>query len=138
MAILLPDVSSPAERRSIALDHLRKCLDSARRFQAALDVQGKPPPGVRISLFAGDAAPTGTVAVAQKGTVAINGTAPGDRTVARYSALMDERFAQPNTGAKLQSPIEWHDVTFLSEDHLGMTKSATFADNVLFQLLEMP
>jgi len=138
LAVLLPDVSSPAERRSIALDHLRKCLDNARRFQAALDVPGKPLPGVRISLFAGDAAPTGTVVVAQKGTVAINGTAPGDRTVARYSALMDERFAQPKTGAKLLSPIEWHDVTFLSEDHLGMTKSATFSDNVLFQLLEMP
>jgi pimeloyl-ACP methyl ester carboxylesterase len=138
LAILLPDVSSPAQRRRIALDHLRKCLDNARRFQAAIDLPARPPTGVRISLFTGDAAPTGTVAMAGMGTVTISDTGPGDRTVARYSALMDERFAQPDTGAKLQSPIAWHDVTFLSEDHLGMTKSVTFSDNVLFKLLEQP
>ena len=138
LAIFLPDVSSPAERRSIALDHLRKCLDTARRFQAALDVPATTLPGVRISLFAGDAAPTNTMAVARMGTIIISGTGPGDRTVARYSALMNERFPLLDSNAKLRSPIAWHDVTFLAEDHLWMTRSPRFSDNVLFQILEMP
>src|SRR5262249_10306984 len=55
LAALLPDVPDPATRRAIALDHLAKSLERARRFQTALDVRASPPPGLTLHLFAGDA-----------------------------------------------------------------------------------
>ena len=55
---LMPDVSSDAERRVIALEHLEKCLRQAERLHAALDVEASPPAGTRLHLIAGDALPT--------------------------------------------------------------------------------
>jgi hypothetical protein len=60
---------------------------------------------------------------------------PGDGTVTRSSALMDER----ETGEwsrRVQSPIHWASVLFLPSDHLGMTSDPTFTDNILYTLLE--
>ena len=68
----------------------------------------------------------------------MTGYAPGDDTVARYSAVMDERFASRSSKAAFKSPIHWNHSVFLSGDHLGITKSRTFADNILFDLLELP
>ena len=69
-----------------------------------------------------------------------DGEAVGDGTVTRASALMDERLGR--TGAawspRLRSPVPWAHATFLHENHLGLTQSATFADNVLWLLLERP
>src|SRR5262249_15061814 len=92
---LLPDGSSAADRRRIALDHLTKCLNRARQFHAALDVPASPPPGVDLYLFAGDAVQTASVAAVdtKTGDLKIISTAPGDGTVLRTSALMDERLA---------------------------------------------
>ena len=61
--------------------------------------------------------------------------APGDGSVLRSSALMDERVAGDWT-ATLVTPIDWTYVTFLFTDHLGLTKDPAFTDNVLFLLLE--
>ena len=63
--------------------------------------------------------------------------APGDGTVLRSSALLDERVGgtwMPH----LVTPIDWSRVTFLFTDHLGLTKDPAFADNVLYMLLEEP
>ena len=51
--------------------------------------------------------------------------------------LMDERVGDYRT-PNLVSPIKWSNVTFLFTDHLGLTKSPAFSDNVLFILLEEP
>ena len=135
---LLPDVDSRADRRRIALEHLEKCLARARRVSAALDRPADPPTGVDLCLFAGDAEPTPAIAaIDANGGLEVLARAPGDGTVLRSSALLDER-----TGAewspRLESPIAWKKVQFLFADHLGVTRDPAFTDNVLYLLLEDP
>jgi pimeloyl-ACP methyl ester carboxylesterase len=135
---LLPDEKDPARRRAIALDHLRKCLDRARRFNAALDKPAAPPAGVEVALIAGDAVATPAVAAARAdGGVEFIEHGPGDGTVLRSSALADERVGGP-WSYKLVTPVRWTNVQFLFTDHLGMTKDPAFSDNVLYRLLEEP
>lgn len=134
---LLPDVESQDARRAIAQEHLAKSLKRARRFFAALDAPAIAPPGVEFHLFAGDAMATsaGGVVDSETGLFWINAYAPGDETVTRASALMDER-RDDDWSPKLRSPIKWDSVRFLFKSHLGMTSDAGFSDNVLFLLLE--
>jgi hypothetical protein len=138
LAVLLPDVHDAAERHAIALDQLAKSLARARQFQAALDVPTAPPPGLTLHLFAGDAEPTPAVlAVDAGGKLSVARGAPGDGTVLRTSAIMDER----ETGAwrpGVVSPIAWTDLTFVFADHLALTRDPAFTDNVLYRLLESP
>jgi hypothetical protein len=61
--------------------------------------------------------------------------APGDLTVTRASVLGDERTG-PSHGSWLRSPLPWHGVTFLSDDHVGITSNPHFANNMLHLLLE--
>ena len=63
--------------------------------------------------------------------------APGDGTVLRSSALMDERLGG-EWAPHLATPIDWEHVTFLFSNHLGMTRDPVFTDNVLYLLLEAP
>ncbi|MFB6249982.1 MAG: esterase/lipase family protein [Salinibacter sp.] len=136
---LLPNVDSPAARRRIAQDHLQKSLRRARRFHAALDVPASPPEGLDLLLMAGDAKPTlARMAVNRStGTLTELGKAPGDGTVLRSSAIMDERVGGP-WAPTLQSPIEWSQVTFLFESHVEMTADPMFTDNLLYHLLVEP
>lgn len=139
LQLLLPDVAQRADRRRIALDHLRKSLERARQFQAALDRPATPPAGTRLYLVAGDAAPTPQTLLVNRvdGSFAVRTRAPGDGAVLRSSALMDER-----TGGiwlrQVRSPIRWTNVLFLFTDHLGLTKDPGFTDNILFLLLDEP
>ncbi len=139
LAALLPDVSDAAARRRIARDHLGKCLARAKSFHAALDVPATPPAGLRMYLFAGDAVDTFAVGQVEPGSgkFSIVERAPGDGTVLRSSALMDERVGG-KWSPTLVSPIQWTGVNFLFADHLELTKSAAFSDNVLYLLLEQP
>ena len=77
-------------------------------------------------------------AVADWGTTSFRlWTLAGDGTVLRSSALLDERPGrawQP----RLSSPIDFHSVLLLPDDHLGLTQNRVFRDNVLFWLLEEP
>jgi hypothetical protein len=137
LARLLPDLADPATRRRVARDHLRKTLARARQFQAALDLPAAPPAGLSLHLFAGDAKPTPAVLAVEPATgkLSVRTTAPGDGTVLRSSAVMDERVGR-GWAPGLVSPIAWADVTFLFSDHLALTRDPTFTDNVLFRLLE--
>ncbi len=136
---LLPDISDPDERREIAIDHLRKSLERGKQFQEALDQPANPPESLRLYLLAGDAIPTGSgVTVGfSKESFKVTDYEPGDGTVTRSSALMDERVGGTWT-PNLQSPINWSNVMFLFSDHLGLTKDPAFSDNVLYILLEQP
>lgn len=135
---LLPDEPTEQGRRAIALDHLRKCLARAEQLHRAIDVPAERPDGLSLMLFAGDAIDTPSVMrVDADGDISVAEFAPGDNTVTRASALMDERLGgefEPN----LRTPIDFSRVQFLGEDHLGLTRSAAFADNLLFELLEAP
>lgn len=135
---LLPEVAERAERRRIAAAFLARRLARARQFQAALDQPAAPPPGTTLALIAGDSQPTDAVAAIdlESGAVEVTATAPGDGTVLRSSALMDERLGAETWRPTLETPITWHTVTFLFNDHLGLTRDATFTDNVLYQLME--
>jgi len=137
LAALLPDESDPAVRRGIALDHLRKSLARARQFAAALDQPADPPGESILYLIAGDAVPTRQVVAVdlRTGELADVRSAPGDGTVLRTSALMDERVGG-TWKPMLVSPIRWRHVTFLFSDHLGLTRDPAFTDNVLYLLLE--
>jgi pimeloyl-ACP methyl ester carboxylesterase len=134
---LLPLVSDPAERRAIALDHLRKCLRRAKQFELALDVPAHPPPAIKFYLVAGDAISTPSVVSVGAGGLRVVKTAPGDETILRSSALMDERVGG-KWSPELRSPIQWEQVSFIFKDHLALTKDVRFTDDLLFILLEKP
>ncbi|MEM9294478.1 MAG: hypothetical protein AAGA57_01635 [Planctomycetota bacterium] len=138
IARLLPDVGSAEQRQNIALEHLRKCVDQARYFHAALDTPAELPPGLDLYLFLGDSEPTPEiVSVNTNRRTRVVQTSPGDGTVSRASALMDERLGQA-WSPHLQTPIDWTHIQFMFTDHLGLTSDARFTDNVLFLLLEAP
>lgn len=136
---LLPEVTDPAERRKIALEHQRKNLNRAKQLAAALDRPATLPTGVTLHLIAGDASPTPAVVGVDgaSGKLKILAEAPGDGTVLRSSALLDERVGGV-WSPRLKTPIPWTHVNFLFADHLGLTKDPAFTDNLLFLLLEKP
>ena len=134
---LLPGVEDAAERRRIAVDHQKKCLDQARAMARALDAPAVLPAGLELFLMAGDSTPTKTQATVDPSTGAVRviRTAPGDGTVLRSSALLDERVGHV-WQAGVASPIPWTRVLFLFTDHLGLTRDPAFVDNALYLLLE--
>ena len=139
LSMLLPEAPTAAARRRVARDHLRKSLERARRFTQAIDVPAVPPPGLELYLIAGDAEPTSAVGAVetQTGKLKVVTQAPGDGTVLRASALMDEREGSEWT-PQVVSPIAWQRVNFVFADHLGMTRDPVFMDNLLYTLLEEP
>ncbi len=138
LQMLLPHVSDPEERRQIALAHLTRCLHRANQFTAALDRPARPPNSLRLFLVAGDSVDTArTVRIDADGRLIVVQTGPGDGTVLRTSALMDER-PPGQVEKRLVSPIHWQQVLFLFSDHLGLTKDPAFTDNILYFLLEQP
>lgn len=136
---LLPQVSDPAERRRIALDHQRKCLQRAGQFAKALDAPATPPDSIALFIFAGDALPTPAVVSVDlnSGKVKVIEHAPGDGTVTRSSALMDERMGG-TWSPHLASPIHWRQTFLLFTHHREQTKDPAFVDNLLHLLLEQP
>lgn len=135
---LLPDVSSAEDRRRIALDHLQKSLAKAEQLHRALDLETIPPVGLGLHLVAGDAHPTpDVIAVDSNGRLSVRATGPGDNTVTRESALMDERTGR-DYSPRVQSPIHFEDVLFLRANHLGLTKDPIFVNHALYTLLEKP
>lgn len=121
------------------MDHQRKALRRARQFAAAMDVPASPPAGVALFLIVGDAVSTEAVMAVEPdtGEIAVVKLAPGDGTVLRSSALMDERIGTNKRG-RLESPIDWANVQFLFRNHLGLTKDPAFTDNLLYFLFERP
>jgi hypothetical protein len=140
LATLLPNERDPAARRTAALAFQRRALERARAFHSALDRQGAAPPaGLELALVAGDATATAQRVAVQSDSGALSVTlrGPGDGTVLRTSALLDER-AGGAYRPGLDSPLAFRHVLFLPDTHLGLTRNEVFRDNVLFWLLEEP
>jgi len=140
LATLLPSVPDATQRRAIALAFQHRALERARAFQAALDRRDATAPAdLDLLLVAGDAAPTAAQLSVSRanGRVSVLRRAPGDETVLRSSALLDER-AGGVYRPGLDSPLAYRQVLLLPETHLGLTRSDVFRDNVLFWLLEQP
>ncbi len=137
---LIPHIS-PEERTALVKAHLRQRLHKAHQFQRSLDRPATPPSHLRISLIAGDAINTPRQIKLDpiSGKKIDNDYTPGDSAVLRSSALADENPANhPSKGIRLNSPIKFHKVTFLPEQHLDLTTSPTFTNNLLYQLLIEP
>ena len=136
---ILPDVADKQRRGEIALDHLDKILKRAKQFTGALDQPSRHPDSLNLTLIAADSVPTiSKLGVDMKtGHTEVIEETPGDDSVTRKNALLDER-TEEDWGPLLSSPIKWNNVFFIFSDHLGLTKHPMFTDNVLYQLLEHP
>lgn len=136
-AQLLPTVTGAADRLSIATVMQERLLRKARAFAAALDRPAGRASGVEAMLVAGDALRTPqTLSMdEQSGRLFILDYGPGDGTVLRSSALLDERSDESWTPT-VQSPLRFNSTLLLPGDHLGLTRSSAFSDNVLYWLLE--
>lgn len=136
---LLPDAKDDAERDAIAYDHLKKCLARAEQTFRALDKPADPPAHLRLILFAGDVDETADIISVdpETGELEVTGYAPGDGTVTRASALLDERLGGEYK-PRVQSPIGWKQVQFIPADHIGLTGDPAFSNNLLYELLERP
>lgn len=139
LATLMPDIDDPVERRQHALNLQAKILRRADAFQRALDRPAVPPQHTQIFLVVGDAEETAArVSVnASTGALSIIGHDAGDGRVLRESVLLDER-ADGRWQPEVRTPLRYQRVLLLPEDHLGLTKSMTFRDNILYWLLEEP
>lgn len=134
--ILLPDVPDAATRNQIAQDHLTKCLLRAKQFHAALDQPVTKPDTLTLVLYAGDGLETpDVIEVNAWGDVEKVENTMGDGTVPLRSTVLDERVGGPWRPV-LDTPIPWDDINFLWSEHLGLTSDSTFANNLLFLLLE--
>lgn len=140
LKMLLPEADTPAVRRRIALDHLRSCLVEAERFHQALDAPLDTPDSVRVQLFAGDGMETTSIVTPDPDRRELKtvGREPGDGTVTRTSALMDERLGSGPDYPRLLTPINWDAATFLPTGHMGLTRHPTFVNGVLYLLLQKP
>ncbi|MGB5617330.1 MAG: hypothetical protein WBM78_10850 [Desulfobacterales bacterium] len=138
LQMLLPDSADVAQRRKIAVDHLKKCLRRARQIAEAMDRPAQTPVGLKYYLVVGDSEDTDkTARINSDSSITIVGKGPGDGTVLRSSALLDERRADNQT-FRLVSPIPWTDVMFLFSSHQNITNDPFFTDNLLYILLEKP
>ncbi len=126
LAELLPGVADPEARRRIALDHLDKCLERARRVHAALDAPATPPPGLGLYLLGGDSSETPAVlgVDAATGDLRVLETARGDGTVCRSSMECPSRIA-------------WRRVRFHPVQHVEFLSSREFVEDLL-DLLDDP
>ena len=136
LKIILPDVDTKKERRTIAIDHLSKCLKNAKQFTDALSLYKKPPEDVLFFLFFGNALETRRTAMVDRktGDINVTGYDTGDGVVTVGSALMDAR-----EGRKWEpffiSPIPWTSVTPLMTAHMGLTEVETFDNDLSYILL---
>ncbi len=143
---LLPDVDTATKRRRRAKAHLAWCLKRAQRFNNSLDKDPETPCPAEIRLFAADTVPTlarGVVSRGEGGRAKIRFAGEetselGDGTVPRFSATADRRFGKNQSATWLDSSVPWSSITFLPDDHLGLTANPLFTNNLLFFLLEQP
>ena len=97
------------------------------------------PSHLRLHLIAGDGKRTPVLCTASRDNRRLEflSYAPGDGTVLRSSALLDERVGSDWT-PRLTSPLQWDSVMFLPSTHMGLTRDPVFINNVLYLLLEKP
>lgn len=144
--ILLPEVKDPVKRRLIAFDHLRKCLERAKRFKRAMGIFASPPEDVKLYLVLGNAVRTTRLAECDEKTGKLtvpedpekNAYGPGDGKVLASSAMYDEREGAKSWVPFFYGPIAWDNITQLRAAHMGITTAPAFRDNILFLLSAVP
>ncbi|MCK5844964.1 MAG: hypothetical protein KAG97_09670 [Victivallales bacterium] len=139
LKVLLPNVKTAAERRSVAIDHLGKCLKRAKRFIKLMSVKAVPPPDIQLYLVSGNALKTTRRAYidAKNGKITKIEYASGDGVVTRSSAIYDLR-AGGQWRPFFSSPIHWRGMIQLRAAHMGLTTDPAFKDNIIFLLNASP
>lgn len=138
LAELMLSVGDQVERRARARGQLGKLLTNARAFHRAINRSVRPPEGVEIFAFAGDAVSTASRLQEEKdGELVLIDWIAGDGTVTRKSVMRDQR-GPDEAGSSLKGPIKWTGAHFVFSDHVKMTGDPAFVDNVLYLLLERP
>lgn len=138
LAVLMPDVSDPAERRGRVRAHLGRVLTRAERLHRALDRPGTPR-AVDLWLVVGTGLDTPATAVFDpaSGEVELAGLEEGDGVVLRASALSDDRQGGYPSEAP-RRPIAYRSVLLLPGEHVSLTHNPVFTDNLLYWLLDSP
>ena len=138
---LLPDVKTAAERRYVALEHLQKCLASAKRIASMLSTPDPKDSKVFQMVFIGDSVPTSSLALTDDdGNLHVVRYDSGDGKVPAVSARADLRNPD-NPGAwgpRIESPVRWKGVIHVSGAHMGITLSQDFLHNMRFYLVQFP
>lgn len=136
---LMPDEPSGELRRERAKRHLAKILARAEQFQRAIDRPVEVPEGLELYLVVGGGfeTPAEVEYNPETGKVDIVKLEEGDGVVLRASSLLDERQGN-DYSIGLRTPLTYKSVLLLPEEHVDITKSAVFGDNLLFWLLEAP
>lgn len=139
---LFPEIEDDAELKDVVHNTLETHLKNARRFSRALDVPASPPDHIILNLVLGDVDLTTRIIEydTEKGKLRVVEETPGDGVVPRYSALMDEREdGNADTWSpRLRSPIDFDSVVILPYEHINLTQSKVFIDNLLYWLLVEP
>ena len=136
---LMPDEPSSEGRRARARAHVAKALWRSKQLHLAMDIPAVPPAGLDAFLVIGGGVDTPSVVEFDPATGQARNIAwsEGDGVVLRGSSLLDERSAG-EFDLGLRSPLSFRSVLLLPEEHLDITKSAVFGDNILFWLLDAP
>ncbi|MEM7270055.1 MAG: hypothetical protein AAF401_12485 [Pseudomonadota bacterium] len=134
---LMPEEPDRAAREARAKKHLAKVLARAEQFQRAMDRDVEWPEGLETFLVVGGGyeTPASGEFDPESGSLEINTQEEGDGVVLRASSLLDER-QDGDFSLGLRSPLEFRSTLLLPEEHVDITKSAVFGDNLLFWLLE--
>ncbi len=138
---LLPDVKTVTERRYIALEHLQKCLNSAKRIASMLSTPDPKDSDVFQMIFIGDSVPTSSLAlVDEEGGLRVVRYDSGDGKVSAVSARADLRNPDgPGAwGPRMESPVRWKGVIHVSGAHMGITVAPDFLHNMRFYLVQFP
>jgi len=137
LEILMPKEPDAAARRARAKLHLKKVLARADQFQRAMDRPTSLPDDIEAYLVVGGGyeTPAAGEFIAETGRLEISKLEEGDGVVLRASSLLDER-QDGNYTLRLRAPVRFRRVLLLPEEHVDITKSAVFGDNLLYWLLE--
>ena len=138
---LLPDVKTAVERRYVALEHLQKCLASAKRIASMLSTPDPKDSDVFQMIFIGDSVPTSSIALLdENGGLRVVRYDSGDGKVPAVSARADLRNpdSQGPWGLRMESPVRWKGVIHVSGAHMGITVAPDFLHNMRFYLVQFP
>ncbi len=137
LQVLMPNETDAAVRRARAKNHLTKLLNRADQFQRAMDRPAQLPSGLEAYLVVGGGyeTPAAGEYIPSSKRLEISKLEEGDGVVLRASSLLDERQDGEYT-LGLRAPLRFRSVLLLPEEHVDITKSPVFGDNLLFWLLE--
>ena len=140
LKILLPDVLTREARYAVALDHLKKCLARARKFQQAMRYCKDTPEDLELILFLGDSVETSRRLMPdpKTGLLKVIHYDSGDGKVPGMSARGDLRFARDLWYPHELPLILWKHVIHLPGSHMGIVNSKSFRNNLTYFLQSAP